>query len=318
MFSRRRFLAGLGASLLLPGRTNAGGQRARQEPGVLGRWDLVVKGPDGDYPSWLEVRRSGYTTLVGSFVGRFGSARPIGKVEFADGRLRFSVPPQWERRKDDLTFEGKLDGEELRGETTDEAGRPLTWTGRRAPALKRTRPPSWDKPVELFNGKDLTGWKPQFQATKNGWAVRDGLLVNAEPGNNLLTERKFDDFQLHVEFRYPKGSNSGVYLRGRYEVQIEDNYGQEPDSHHIGGVYGFLTPSVNAARKAGEWQTLDVTLVGRVVTVLLNDERIIDRQTIPGITGGALDSDEGSPGPVLLQGDHGPIDFRKVTITPGS
>ena len=153
---------------------------------------------------------------------------------------------------------------------------------------------------------------------KNGWVVRDGLLVNAEPGNNLLTERKFDDFQLHAEFRYPKGSNSGIYLRGRYEVQIEDNYGQEPDSHHIGGVYGFLTPSVNAARKAGEWQTLDVTLVGRVVTVALNGERIIDRQTIPGITGGALDSDEGAPGPLLLQGDHGPIEFRKVTLTPGN
>jgi hypothetical protein len=318
MLSRRRFLAGLGASFLLPLRAAAEDKPARPELGLLGRWDLVVKGSDEEYPSWLEVRRSGYSTLVGSFVGQFGSARPIGRVEFADGRLRFSVPPQWEIRKDDLVFEGKLEGEELQGQTTDAKGQRLTWTGRRAPALKRTRSPNWDKPIELFNGKDLTGWKPQFASAKNGWTVHEGLLANDAPGNNLLTERKFDDFQLHAEFRYPKGSNSGIFLRGRYEVQIEDDYGREPDSHYIGGVYGFLTPSVNAAKQAGEWQTMDITLVGRVVTVSLNDERIIDRQTIPGITGGALDSDEAKPGPILLQGDHGPIDFRKVTLTPGS
>src|SRR5438094_644040 len=114
----------------------------------------------------------------------------------------------------------------------------------------------------------------------------------------------------------PRG-NSGIHLRGGYEVQIEDNFGEEPESHKIGGIYGFLTPSVNAAKKAGEWQTLDITLVGRVVTVVLNGERVIDRQTIPGITGGAIDSDEGGPGPILLQGDHGPIEFRRVTVTAG-
>ena len=146
--------------------------------------------------------------------------------------------------------------------------------------------------------------------------MRDKLLANAVPGNDLVTEQKFTDFRLHAEFRYPKGSNSGIYLRGRYEVQIEDNFGQEPDRERIGGVYGFLTPSVNAARRPGEWQSMDITLVGRTVTVLFNGERIIDRQEIPGLTGGALDSDEGAPGPVMLQGDHGPIDFRKVTLTP--
>ena len=115
----------------------------------------------------------------------------------------------------------------------------------------------------------------------------------------------------------PKEDNSGIYLRGRYEVQIEDNFGDEPDSHKIGGVYGFLTPSVNAGKKAGEWQTLEITLVGRVVTVVLNGERIIDRQTIPGITGGALDSDEGAAGPIMLQGDHGPIEFRNLVLREG-
>lgn len=308
------------AGLLVIGWTAFGTGKAdpprREGPAAIaGRWDLTVHGPDGDYPSWLEVRRSG-RTLVGSFVGRFGSARPISRVEFDAGQVRFTVPPQFEGRTDDLRFEGRLEDGTLRGDTTGDKGERLTWTGRRAPSLKRDREPAWGEPVELFDGKDLTGWKPRSRSAKNGWSVRDGLMVNAFGGTDLLTEEKFTDFQLHAEFRYPRGSNSGIYLRGRYEVQIEDNYGQEPDSHGIGGVYGFLTPSVNAARRPGEWQAMDITLVGRVVTVVFNGERVIDRQTIPGITGGALDSDEGAPGPILLQGDHGPIDFRKVTLTP--
>jgi 3-keto-disaccharide hydrolase len=301
--------------LLVAAAAGCDDRASKSDPPICGRWDLTVQGTQGDYPSWLEVRKSG-RTLVGSFVGRFGSARPISRVEFADGRVHFSVPPQYEERQDDLDFTGKLDGDTLRGETTGDDGKRLSWTARRAPSLARDKEPKWGKPVELI-GKDLSGWRLRSSEGKARWGVRDGVLANVEPGTDVITERKFTDFQLHAEFRYPAGSNSGLYLRGRYEVQIEDDYGEEPDSHRIGGVYGFLTPSVNAAKKAGEWQTLDVTLVGRVVTVVLNGERIIDRQTIPGVTGGALDSDEGSPGPIMLQGDHGPVEFRKVTLTPG-
>jgi hypothetical protein len=295
-------------------------------PPIIGRWDLVVHAPGMDYPSWLEVRKSGRETLVGQFVGRMGSVRPITQVDFHDGRVRWSVPIQWEPRKGNLAFEGKLDGDTLSGETVTDDGHKVTWVGRRAPDLKRDKPPTWGEPIELFNGKDLAGWTtippgpdtfppPPVDRTK-GWSVRDGLLVNDRPGINLVSERKFTDFKIHTEFRYPKDSNSGIYLRGRYEIQIEDNFGLEPDSHLIGGIYGFLNPSTNPAKRPGEWQTIDAELVGRVVTVYLNGERVIDRQTIPGITGGALDSDEGSPGPIMLQGDHGPIDFRRVAVTP--
>ncbi len=322
MSSRRLRRTGTGAALLLLGVVSALAGRddpvaKREPPSVVGRWDLKVRGPEGEYPSWLEVRRSGFRTLVGSFVGRFGSARPISRVEFDKGRVRFTLPPQWERRADDLTFEGKLEGDVLRGETTDDKGKRCRWEARRAPPLTRDHAPRWGEPVELFNGRDLAGWEPRTPGVKNGWLVRDGVLANADPGNDLLTGRKFTDFKLRAEFRYPRRSNSGIYLRGRYEVQIEDNFGEEPDSHKIGGVYGFLTPCVNAGKEAGAWQALEVTLVGRAVTVVLNGVRVIDRQAIPGITGGALDGDEGAPGPVLLQGDHGPVEFRKITLTPG-
>jgi hypothetical protein len=283
---------------------------------ILGRWDLVVQGTQGNYPSWLEVRLSGRTTLVGSFVGQFGSARPISRIDDG-GHIHFTAPPQWEGRKNDLEFEGTLDGDVIHGQTTDDEGKHVAWTGRRAPSLNRTKPPTWGEPIALCNGKDLTGWKPRSADAKSQWSVKDGVLVNAASGTDLVTERKFTDFKLHTEYRYPKGSNSGVYLRGRYEVQIEDDHGVEADSHGSGGVYGFLTPALNAAKKAGEWQTLDVTFVGRTVTVVLNGERVIDRQVIPGITGGALDSDEGEPGPIFLQGDHGAVEFRNLSLTPG-
>jgi hypothetical protein len=296
---------------------SARGYDGPKSPSILGRWDLVVKGERGEYPSWLEVRKSGYRTLVGSFVGRTGSARPISRVEISDGHLHFTLPPQWEMRSGDLIFDGQLSGDSLSGETTDDHGHRVQWIGRRAPSLHRDQPPRWGKAIELFNGKDLDGWKPRPPATKSGWTVKDGLLVNAKPGTDLVTMQTFTDFRVQAEFRYPKKSNSGIYLRGRYEVQIEDNFGDEPDVHKIGGVYGFLIPRVNAAKKPGEWQSMDITLVGRAVTVVFNGETVIDRQTIPGITGGALDSDEGAPGPLLIQGDHGPIEFRKITLTPG-
>ena len=285
-------------------------------PPVVGRWDLVVHDAGKSYPSWLEMSQSGYRTLVGRYVGQFGSARSIGLIEHDQGRIHFVLPPQWERRTNDVIGDARLEGDVLRGEITDDHGNRLPWEGRRAPALQREHPPKWGAPIELFNGRDLTGWKPRNPRAKHGWLVQNGLLTNAIPGNDLLTERRFTDFKLRAEFRYPKASNSGLYLRGRYEVQIEDNFGLEPDCHRIGGVYGFLTPCVNAAKPAGEWQIMEITLVGRLLTVVFNGTPIIERQAIPGITGGALDSDEGQPGPLLLQGDHGPIAFRKVTLTP--
>lgn len=289
--------------------------QSRPDEALLGRWDLVVQRGTQTLPSWLEVERSGSVRLVGQFVGSGGSMRPIAKIEFTEGTFRFTIPPQWERESNDLTFEGRLEGDRITGSMTTADGQKLTWTGTRAPSLRRAGRPTWGEPIKLFNGTSLDGWHT-VGGGENQWSAVSGVLQNAKGGTNLGTDQKFDDFKLHLEFRVPKGANSGVYLRGRYELQIDDSAGLDPSSHHLGGVYGFIAPSENVARPAGEWQSMDVSLVGRMLTYDLNGTTIISNREIPGITGGALDSVEGNPGPLLLQGDHGPVDYRNIVITP--
>jgi hypothetical protein len=304
-------------ALFLPGApitraASSGSGRAAPEA-IVGRWDITIHAPDRDLPSWLEIRQSGSQTLVGQFVGVVGSARPISRVEVSGGAVRFSIPPQWEEGASDLSFEGRLESERLAGSMTFPDGKRFNWTANRAPSLRRRTKPAWGEPVRLLNGTDLTGWHALGDSQ---WGVANGVLRNAKAGGNLVTDRKFTDFKLHVEFRYPKGSNSGVYLRGRHEVQIADSAGGEPASDVLGAVYGFLPPSEVAAKGPDEWQSFDITLVGRMITVVANGKTVICNREIPGITGGALDSDEGAPGPLFLQGDHGPVEFRNITLTP--
>jgi len=194
-------------------------------------------------------------------------------------------------------------------------GKTYNWIASRAPTLHHDMNPKWEKSMKLLNGKDLSGW---HATGVNQWVVEAGVLKSAKPGSNLVTDKSFMDFKLHIEFRYPKGSNSGVYLRGRYELQITDSKGMEPSDVQLGGIYGFLEPNQMAAMSEGEWQSYDVTLIGRRVTVVANGLTIINDQIIPGITGGALDSKEGEPGPLLLQGDHDLIEFRNIVITPAA
>lgn len=285
-------------------------------PAIIGRWDLTIQTKNGQAPGWLEVTHSGYSTLVGRFVGSFGSARPVSEIKFDAGKVSFSVPKQWEKGDGDIEFEGELRGNTLTGELNGPFFEGAGVVGIRAPHLRPAASVKWGRPIALFNGKNLKGWKPRHTNEPNGWVVRNGLLFNAKPAVDILTEREFRDFKVHAVFRYPEGSNSGIYLRGRYEVQIMDTYGQAPFETSIGSIYGFIQPRSNPAFKPGRWQTMDITLIGRSVTVVLNGQELIDRQEIPGITGGALDSQEGAPGPIFLQGDHGQIEFRSLVITP--
>ena len=281
---------------------------------LIGRWDLTIDlGDQGKHPAWLEVRKSGHQTLVGQFVGTHGSARPIAHVRLHGSDFSFVIPPQWERGEDDLLVSGQLVGEQLDGFIVFPDGGQHNWRGVRAPSLRRTQPPAWGEPVQLFNGVDLAGWHV-IQGAET-WRVVDGILTNTATGGNLVTEARFGDFQLHAEFRYPPRGNSGIYLRGRYEVQIIDAPQSEPATDLIGAVYGFLEPSAIVTNGPDAWNSYDITLVGRMATIVLNGQTVISNQAIPGVTGGALDSDEGAPGPLLLQGDHGPVEFRNLVIT---
>ncbi|MGB6152312.1 MAG: DUF1080 domain-containing protein [Pricia sp.] len=288
--------------------------QAQKAKAIEGKWDMVIQKDGKDLPSWLEIKHSGIKTLVGRFVYANGSARPISKVNMDGDEFSFTIPPQWEDADTDLQFTGRLNGENLDGTLLYTDGKTYDWTAIPAPKLAYTENPKWGKPIPLFNGKDLKGWTTSGE--KNQWMVEDGILKSPESGSNLISEQEFEDFKLHVEFKVPEGSNSGIYLRGRYEVQITDDYGSEPSNVLFGGVYGFLTPNEMAANPASEWQTYDITLIGRRVTIIANGKTIINEQNIPGITGGAIDSKEGEPGPFMIQGDHGPISFRKFTVTP--
>lgn len=281
---------------------------------LIGRWNITIDQNGQPAPSWLEVKLSGYKTLVGSYVSVSGSARPISKVNFDNGNFSFSIPPQWEEADKDLVVEGKLTATGIEGTINTSTGEKYTWKGVKAPYLVRKSAPTWTKPINLFNGKDLNGWKASGD---NQWMVKNGVLTSPKAGANLISEQKFTDFKLHIEFKYPKGSNSGVYLRGRHEVQIEDSpKDAHPSNILFSGLYGFIAPSEIASLGPDQWQTYDITLIGRMLTIVANGKTVISNQEIPGITGGALDSNEGEPGPIYLQGDHGPIEFRKIIITP--
>jgi hypothetical protein len=197
------------------------------------------------------------------------------------------------------------------------------FTGKRIPPV----PPAPDlskvkygEAITLFDGKDLNGWRLVESKADNGWSAVDGQLINrVEKGKhlgNLRTDREFEDFNLTLETRTQAGSNSGIYLRGIYEIQVAETYGRPLDPHNMGALYSRITPTVAAEKPIGEWQTFDITLVDRHVTVILNGQKIIDNQPVLGCTGGAMTSDESKPGPLMLQGDHTNIDYRNIVIRP--
>ena len=281
----------------------------------LGRWDLTVKTPGRERPSWIEVEEQN-GQLSAQFVGAWGHARALPKIEIHGNRISFVSPKQDEGRKDDMVFEGTLSGKTLSGTTTGPDGTPLTWIGVQAPSLERRSAPQWGRPVQLFNGKDLTGWRMIGPETPR-WTVENGELVSPGNGPELATDTNWGDFKLHIEFNCGKDSNSGVYLRGRYEVQIETETQGELLSQHTGAVYGFLAPTPEHQCTPGAWETYDITLIGRRVTVVQNGTTVINDKEIPGITGGALDSHEGMPGPIYLQGsENGRVTFRNIVLVP--
>jgi hypothetical protein len=282
----------------------------------LGRWDINMTPATGKpWPQWMELlEKDG--KLEGRIQPRGGGWRKIDGAKLEAGKLIIQATPT-------LTWEltspapGKITGIEKRG-TTDGP----TISGVTAPKLDRPMPKKWNKPVPLLNGKDLTGWEPIGNVSNNKWVFRDGELVNDNPmidgkrgpaAANIKTTATFQDFKLHIEVLCPDHGNSGIYLRGRYEVQVGTEGGKLPD-HEMGAIYSHYPPPPNDLN-LGKWTSFDITFVGRHVTVLRDGKVYHDNVEIPGPTGGALDSNESEPGPFFLQGDHyGVIRYRNITV----
>ena len=300
---------------------------------AAGRWALKL--PYGSMNTgWLQVKRDGSASLL----WRWASPDPAeakldGNKVVVRRRSEWPRQDKLENQRFDV-LEGEAIGDEMelmhRVVTGDgkDTGVKEQVSARRippvgpAPDLKKI---VYGAPINLIAKDSLEGWK-LMSNDKNGWSVKDGVLSNKvrdaegkvpKAGANLQTVREdFFDFNLKTEVRLPKDSNSGIYLRGIYEIQMIDSYGKAVDCHNMGALYGRVVPSEAAEKPAGEWQTVDITLYKRHVTVVLNGKKIIDNAPVMGITGGALQPDEFKAGPLYLQGDHADADYRNMVLTP--
>jgi hypothetical protein len=304
----------------------------------VGGWELNLP---GGAAGWLGVEEvDGH--LQASLLWGGGSVLPLESAKVEDGKLvltrKHAVQRKGKNGKNAQgarieTITATVDGDKLKcaSEAPRENGQGVdkaNFTGRREPAM----PPAPDlgqvrfgEPIRLFDGKSLAGWRLTDPKANSGWSAKDGVLVNVAPQEegkphkryaNIRTDKEFEDFNLTLEACVGKGGNSGVYLRGIYEVQVTDSYGKPLDPHNMGAIYSRIKPTVAAEKPAGEWQTLDITLVDRHVTVVLNGQKIIDNKPILGCTGGALWSDISRPGPIYLQGDHTGIEYRNIVLKP--
>ena len=280
---------------------------------LVGHWDFNIPSPTGNRAAWLGITEKGGALDV-SYQPTGGNVFEVKDARANGAHLTLVLSPA-SGNHPATTWELDAAGDKLTGvQKQGEKSMPLA--GVRAPDLNRKEPKAWTAPEPLFNGKDLTGWEPMGDPKSSHWGVKDGLLINEAHGANLKTTRKFEDFKVHYEVSCPDDGNSGFYLRGRYEVQIEyEPLTSNPPERRIGSIYGRITPK-DQPRTPGKWETFDVTLVGRTVTVVRNGITAIDHQVIDGITGGALDANEGEPGSFYIQGDHtGGLKFRNVTVS---
>jgi len=287
------------------------GVRSIEKIDVSGTWPLTIQTPRGTFTATLIFNQRG-AGVSGKYIGQGNREAAIQNGKLDGTTLSFSIA--FQRPGQGATaihYSAEVQGDKLTGTARRDGGeRTFPFTARR----QRT----WGQPIQLFNGKDLAGWRPRDARREFHWSVKDGAMVNRPPDQDIVSEKRFQDFKVHVEFSLAKGSNSGVYLRGRYELQLVDDFDSpgRPGKHSNCSIYSRIAPSVKASRKAGEWQTMEATLVGRWLTVVLNGQTMMDNVHLDGITGGALDPNEAEPGPFTFQGDHGRVRFRKVEVTP--
>lgn len=314
-----------------------------------GRWLVEFEPADRGRVGWYQLEKVGTPEATGLIVGAPGGGMyPIPEIKvLPDGQLQMVYPARWgsnipevaqreraaaraarERGEEPVrnpevraVYTAKLENGVLVGKTEwPDAGErftPVTWRAKRAPEINETDDGSWvaGETVALVDGKRNDTFTVTLPNKEIGWSIENGILVNTPPAGNLESKEKFWNFDLHAEYRLSERSNSGIGLRGRYEVQIMEDFGKEPYKQGHGAVYYRIVPTSNPSKKVGEWQTMDIRLIGREVSVTLNGVKIIDRKIIDGLTAMATDANEGEPGPITIQGDHEKVEFRKLTVT---
>jgi len=303
------------------------GIRAIEKVDVSGTWQLTLETPRRKATTASLVLSQDGSNVTGRYIRARGQEFPVEKGKLDGTKLTFSVTFPLRRRALPGTtqqqegtgaswhYAADIHGDRVSGTVRGEAGGAVA-------SFSGQRHRKWGEPVQVFNGKSLTGWGARDPNREFHWSVRDGAMVNRPPDQDIVSEKQFQDFKLHVEFSLARGSNSGIYLRGRYELQLLDDFGRPPGVHSNCSIYSRLAPSANASKRADEWQTLEATLVGRWLTVVLNGQTVMDNVHLDGITGGAIIpkgasfNDETLPGPLMFQGDHGLVRFRKIEVTP--
>jgi hypothetical protein len=299
---------------------------------MIGDWSLSIESGEA---GWLSVSENEGLPEVAMLIN-VGSILPLKGVEVREGKLDIPLKTQRDgkdgpvlsRTRAMVSFgNGQLrgeiltifaDGREERDPFTGKAIPPMP----PAPDLSKV---SFGEPVVLFNGKDLSGWKLRRPEKINGWSVEEGVLVNNTPKTdfsatgaygNLRTEAVFGDGKLHIEFLIERERNSGIYVRGMYEAQVVDRDSRMQGLQGVGSIFGRVEASENAGFTGGKWQSYDITLVDRHITVELNGVKVIDNQPVRGPTAGAMHSDPMTPGPLYLQGDHTSVKFRNIVLNP--
>lgn len=287
-------------------RTEFTGRRVIRKTSLNGTWDVKIDVGDRTMERILKLEQDG-DQITGSIGGGSFPEHELADAALDDDRLTFSIEFANDDREFTAVYDVEVRGDWLAGTVSV---RDTNWEG----DVKGTRQRNWSQPIELIRD-DLSNWDFQEVGEENRWKVADGVLVNEGRGWNIFTKDKFKDYKLHVEVKIPQRGNSGIYLNGRYEVQVADSYGRNVSEGGMGAIYGRAVPTANPSKPADEWQTFEITFVNYWATVVLNGTTIIDNVLIEGITGGALDSFESEPGPIMLQGDHGPIQYRNIVLT---
>ncbi len=304
-------------------------------------------------PVWLEIREGDQEgTWQSDLLWSVGHAKPVertawdsekgefqlhhsvrwkffgkepGRISISPLRLR--PAPQGASGEVELIVRHQFDSSEQGSPPPETGDEILKLVGQRIPPPPPA--PNLDEvkfgpPITLIAPDSLEGWRLEDPTKRNGWRVEQGVLINETPKTdhgaygeygNLMTTRDFEDFELTIEYQLPPGGNSGIYLRGYIEMQVMDREASRPD-RGPGAIYARIAPTHNATKPAGEWNRCVLTLVDRHVTVSINGDVVIDNQLVRGCTGGGVNANCTSAGPIFLQGDHTSVRYRNAILRP--